>query len=284
MRRYTVARSAGFSLVELLVVIGIIAILLGIFLPALSAARARANELQCLTNLRNMWTAASIHVNEHGGYLPVCGLHWDPKGGVVDPEGVGDKNQIRYVYYEDAGTRRPAPITVALGHYLGVDVHLDSRDAMARDMEREPLRRRFRCPSQPEQLKGLSQKEEGGWDAPREYSSYIFNEAVLGKRDKTYETPIGKLVKVKSPASVFFVMDGRPRSETDDWLTVFDYGPNDTLEDFNRQIQEGDLGKQSLDLLRHRGRANVLFLDGHAQSVPLTPGGQREIGVSRGIY
>src|SRR4051794_16157126 len=131
MRHRTNAKAAGgFSLVELLVVIGIIAILLGVFLPALSAARARANELQCLSNLRNLWTAAAIHVNEHGGYLPACGWHWAPKGGVVDPEGVGDNNQIRYVYYDDAGVKRPAPITVALGHYLGADVHLDGRDAM----------------------------------------------------------------------------------------------------------------------------------------------------------
>ena len=149
----------------------------------------------------------------------------------------------------------------------------------------DSLRKHFRCPSQEEQGRGLSQKEDGGgWVAPREYSSYIFNEAILGKRDKPYEAPLGRIGMIRHASDVMLAMDGRPRSEDDNWLMIFDYGPDDTLADWERQIQQGTLGKQSLDRLRHRGRANVLFVDGHVDTIPLTEGAMKRVGVSHGVY
>ena len=60
---------AGFSLVELLVVIGIIGMMVGLLLPALSRARDRSNCTVCASNLKQIGDCLLIYCNENSGWL-----------------------------------------------------------------------------------------------------------------------------------------------------------------------------------------------------------------------
>src|SRR5687767_6368757 len=62
--------SSGFSLIELLVVVGIIAILIAILLPTLGVARASAKRTACLSNLRQIGIAIQGYANHNDGKIP----------------------------------------------------------------------------------------------------------------------------------------------------------------------------------------------------------------------
>jgi prepilin-type N-terminal cleavage/methylation domain-containing protein/prepilin-type processing-associated H-X9-DG protein len=78
----------AFTLVELLVVIGIISVLIGILLPALNRARESARQAKCLNNMRQIAVATVMFAQENKGWMPGragTGItKISPSGGVVN--------------------------------------------------------------------------------------------------------------------------------------------------------------------------------------------------------
>jgi prepilin-type N-terminal cleavage/methylation domain-containing protein/prepilin-type processing-associated H-X9-DG protein len=86
-------RSTGFTLVELLVVIGIIAVLIAMLMPALKQAREQAQQVACASNMRQVGQVYMAYATEYNGYYPaLVGFH----------QGWGYTDNSSYDQYGDA--------------------------------------------------------------------------------------------------------------------------------------------------------------------------------------
>jgi len=101
---------AGFTLVELLIVVGIIALLISILLPAVTAARAQAGATACLNNVRQIAAALAVYANAHRNALPpnvstpAPGQYW------IDQERVGRYLQSAAEHSSDARSALVCPM------------------------------------------------------------------------------------------------------------------------------------------------------------------------------
>jgi prepilin-type N-terminal cleavage/methylation domain-containing protein/prepilin-type processing-associated H-X9-DG protein len=110
--------SAGFTLVELLVVIGIIALLISILLPTLGRARKVANTIKCAANLRSILQGMQIYASQNNGAIPG-----------------GPHTSARYVYV-DPGARSPQINTAyaSPANYQGIITIFDWMSPIAKIM------------------------------------------------------------------------------------------------------------------------------------------------------
>jgi prepilin-type processing-associated H-X9-DG protein/prepilin-type N-terminal cleavage/methylation domain-containing protein len=197
----------GFTLVELLVVIGIIATLIGILLPSLSKAREQGKTVQCLSNLRQMAVAAQNYTIANGGRFPIAyfkqqGWDFSKENGEVVPGLLwGRKTEVRVQ----------------------------------------------QCPS----FDGKSNT------AADPYTGYNYNVSYIGGGEYEVVQAPAKTTQVRRPSETVIFGDGEWSNGANKYMRAPQVTPNDPIPSLRIAGTQG---------FRHRGRTNVSFVDGHAET------------------
>jgi prepilin-type N-terminal cleavage/methylation domain-containing protein/prepilin-type processing-associated H-X9-DG protein len=264
-------RKRAFTLVELLVVIGIIAVLVGILLPALSKARRTANSTKCLSNLRQLGQAFQMYVAEYKGVI-VQPVQWDAN---FSPRAVFWHQRLS-VYFNKRDTRGSNPDVSELSPVLRgcpeIDVLLNTDGSPSSDKTGYGMSRRLRTPES--RTRYHNPMVPGGSNSPEGASGPAGSDASSPPTGTTYFPPYWKIAQIKKTSSRILFGDSR-----NTWLD-----PPTTGWDMNfaaNTATSGDPGRHSGHKLfnvpsgadprsfrEYRSlRANYCFVDGHCETL-----------------
>ena len=231
------AAPRGFTLVELLVVIGIIALLISILLPVLSKARAASNRVVCLSNLKQLYGGVLMYCNENHGWFPTCAA---PSDGIV-----GGDVQVNddWIWWEANRNLDDS----AIAKYLGAGG--------------EMLKKLLRCPADTFDGRKTERAILPG-QGPYLYS-YSFNEAV-GRNSQYLNGSWGwrtKFSQWRAPSLKILITEN--------------FEPDNTVPCWAASVelaQRHGKGIRTLQLYPSQDttmgvNASAVFIDGHAQGI-----------------
>jgi prepilin-type N-terminal cleavage/methylation domain-containing protein/prepilin-type processing-associated H-X9-DG protein len=247
------SRRFGFTLVELLVVIGIIALLISILLPALSTAREQANQVKCLSNVRQLGAAFLQYTNEKAnGYCFPAGSRY-PAGPLPSGACVKDYDWIWYQLKPIGGRPVADPSQSRIAPYL-----------MGKQWTPEVLR----CPSD---------DIENRPNTPSGFDPYTYSYVMNGYLESRPEAGAKvKITQVRNSTRKIVAAEEDYASINDGYWAP---GSGDVTKaearDFlsirhERKKAEVDVFGQSIPMNQTKNaekRGNAAFCDGHAEYI-----------------